>query len=158
MLFAARARLAGRGYTHYEVSSWARPGHVAVHNSAYWELRPWLGLGAGAHGFIAGRRTRNEPRPARYVERIAAGGEAYVEVEVPDALTLGFERVLTGLRRLDLGVVLGVAEVARYEAAIVRAEAHRWLDVEGLGDGGARLRLTDLGLRYMDDVLLGFVP
>lgn len=158
MLFAARDRLAGHGYTHYEVSSWARPGHVAVHNSAYWELRPWLGLGAGAHGFIGGRRMRNEARPARYVEQLAKGGLAHVEVEAPDAATLAFERVLTGLRRLDLGVVLPALDARRFAVPIAGSRDEGWLTVEAEPEGALRLRLTDRGLRFMDDVLLAFVP
>jgi len=161
MMFGARDVLATYGYTHYEVSSWARPGHIARHNSAYWELRPWLGIGAGAHGFAAGRRTRNEARPSRYIERVMAAGHAEVEIETPDAKTLAFEHILTGLRRLDLGVTLpadldrtgGAANTGGYEA-IVQAE----IAAGRLVREGATIRLTDLGLRFMDDVLLAFVP
>ena len=40
------------GFDHYEVSNWSRSKNSrAVHNSAYWSGRPYLGLGAGAHGF-----------------------------------------------------------------------------------------------------------
>jgi len=150
MLFAARDLLAARGYTHYEVSSWAQPGHIARHNSAYWELRPWLGLGAGAHGFLAGRRSRNEPRPSRYIERIRDTGSAVAEVELPDEATLAFERILTGLRRLDLGLTL---TDPRFDAAVLaEVEAGR------LVRQGDVIRLTDLGLRFMDDVLLALLP
>ena len=38
-----------KGYRHYEISSWARPGFEAVHNSAYWSRKPYAGLGPGAH-------------------------------------------------------------------------------------------------------------
>jgi len=150
MMFAARDRLGALGYTHYEVSSWARPGHLARHNSAYWELRPWLGLGAGAHGSVGGRRTRNEPRPSRYVERALASGRADVESERPDARTLAFERLLTGLRRLDRGVVLPDARFDDAVAAEVRAGR--------LVREGRVIRLTDRGLRFMDDVLLALLP
>lgn len=152
MMFAARDLLATRGYTHYEVSSYARPGHVARHNSAYWELRPWLGLGAGAHEFIAGRRATNEARPARYLERITETGHAAVEHEVPDADTLAFERVLVGLRRLDLGLDLDLITTGMTAALAAEVAAGR------LVVDGARVRLTDLGLRFMDDVLVAFVP
>jgi len=152
MMFAARDLLARHGYIHYEVSSWARPGHLARHNSAYWEQRPWLGIGAGAHGFVAGRRTRNEARPSRYIERIAADGHAEVDVEVPTPDTLAFEHLLTGLRRLDIGVP--IALVARRYDAILQAE----VAAGRLVRAGDRMRLSDLGLRFMDDVLLAFVP
>lgn len=37
------------GYHHYEISNWALPGREAVHNSAYWTRKPYVGLGPGAH-------------------------------------------------------------------------------------------------------------
>ena len=45
-------RLAEAGYRHYEISNWAVPGHVAIHNSAYWTRHPYAGLGPGAHSLI----------------------------------------------------------------------------------------------------------
>ena len=46
-------RLAAAGYNHYEISNFARPGHEAVHNSAYWRHIPYIGLGPGAHSFVS---------------------------------------------------------------------------------------------------------
>lgn len=43
------SKLKAAGYKHYEISNWALPGHEAVHNSAYWTRRPYVGLGPGAH-------------------------------------------------------------------------------------------------------------
>lgn len=149
MMFAAREHLKVRGYTHYEVSSWARPGHIAVHNSAYWDMTPYLALGAGAHGFVDGTRYVNETRPSRYVERALSGLAVETSSERPDEATLMFERVLTGLRRLDLGLVFDAAMRTRWGAAL-QAEVARGR----LLDDGRVVRLTDEGLRFMDDVLL----
>lgn len=153
MMFAARERLGGRGYSHYEVSSWARPGHIAVHNSAYWDMTPYLALGAGAHGFVDGLRYRNEARPSRYVERALTGGAVETTSERPDEATLMFERVLTGLRRLDLGLVLDPAMRRRW-GAVLQGEVARGR----LLDDGQVVRLTDEGLRFMDEVLVSFAP
>ena len=54
--------LSDAGYHHYEISNWALPGHEAVHNSAYWDRRPYVGLGPGAHSlriFPDGREVRS---------------------------------------------------------------------------------------------------
>jgi len=152
MMFRARDLLAGLGYSHYEVSSWARPGHVAVHNSGYWELRPYLALGAGAHGFIDGQRYNNEGRPSRYLERVESSGPE-VSVERPGVATLRFERLMTGLRRLDRGIALTADEREVY-APVIAAE----VALGRLVEDGEAIRLTDEGLRFMDDVLLGFLP
>ncbi len=45
--------LAEAGYNHYEISNFALPGYEAVHNSAYWSHVPYVGLGPGAHSFVA---------------------------------------------------------------------------------------------------------
>src|SRR5262249_52276459 len=42
-------RLGAGGFEHYEISSWARPGRRAVHNTLYWTSGEYLGLGSSAH-------------------------------------------------------------------------------------------------------------
>ena len=48
----AQEMLAGAGYAQYEVSNWAKPGRASVHNLAYWQGRPYLGVGPGAHSYL----------------------------------------------------------------------------------------------------------
>lgn len=52
------SRLTKAGYRHYEISNFALPGREAVHNRAYWQRLPYVGLGPGAHSFD-GVRTRS---------------------------------------------------------------------------------------------------
>lgn len=47
------------GLNHYEISNFAMPGRHSRHNSAYWDLSPYLGLGAGAHSHYADCRYFN---------------------------------------------------------------------------------------------------
>ncbi len=44
------------GYAQYEISNFAQPEKFSRHNYKYWDLQPYIGLGAGAHGFHNGTR------------------------------------------------------------------------------------------------------
>lgn len=64
---AASLSLAQVGYLQYELSNWSFPGYESRHNTAYWLHRDYIGIGAGAHGFVAGSRFENIARPADYI-------------------------------------------------------------------------------------------
>ena len=57
------------GYFQYEISNWARENHQCQHNLQYWRSLPYLGLGAGAHGYTYGYRYSNVLRIKTYIER-----------------------------------------------------------------------------------------
>jgi len=59
------------GYDHYEISNFARPGHYAVHNSAYWLGKPYLGVGPGAHSYNGESRQWNVANNTRYRKALA---------------------------------------------------------------------------------------
>lgn len=48
-----------RGFSQYEVASFARPGRWCKHNISYWQQRNVIGLGPSAWGYLNGVRTRN---------------------------------------------------------------------------------------------------
>ncbi|HRE15924.1 MAG TPA: hypothetical protein PLW86_02505, partial [Rhodocyclaceae bacterium] len=49
------------GYTHYEISNYARPGFESRHNRAYWAGADYLGLGPGAVSTMNGERWKTLP-------------------------------------------------------------------------------------------------
>ncbi len=56
------------GFRHYEISNFARPGFESRHNSSYWDLTPYLGLGPAAHSLGAdGIRRFHEPDIRAYL-------------------------------------------------------------------------------------------
>ena len=73
---------ADAGYRHYEISNFALPGHQAIHNSGYWDLSPYLGLGPGAHSFDGRVRRYN---PSDLKSYIASGGESFTVTEEENA-------------------------------------------------------------------------
>lgn len=56
MYLKAIDRLAECGYKQYEISNFARDGKISRHNSKYWDLTEYLGLGCAAHSFYGGQR------------------------------------------------------------------------------------------------------
>ena len=56
------------GYNHYEISNFSLPGFESIHNLKYWELKPYIGVGCGAHGFINNIRTINNKHVSEYIK------------------------------------------------------------------------------------------
>lgn len=44
------------GYSHYEISNFAKPGRESQHNLKYWRCEEYLGIGAAAHSYFKGNR------------------------------------------------------------------------------------------------------
>jgi oxygen-independent coproporphyrinogen-3 oxidase len=66
--------LAQRGYTHYEVSNFARDGRFrSRHNSKYWAHEIYFGLGPSAHSFDGVRRWWNVRSIRRYISGLEKG-------------------------------------------------------------------------------------
>lgn len=90
------------GYEHYEVSNFAVPGKQSKHNSAYWEYKQYVGIGAGAHSFIKSKKTRcwNKNNIKDYIKDPGSPFGA----EVIDQDQMITERIMLGLRLLKKGV------------------------------------------------------
>ena len=51
--------LTGKGFEHYEVSNFAKPGFESRHNLNYWDNNSYYGFGIAAHGYVDGVRYSN---------------------------------------------------------------------------------------------------
>ena len=54
--FLGKERLEKNGIMQYEVSNFARPGYESRHNTAYWHMEDFIGIGAGASGTVGCER------------------------------------------------------------------------------------------------------
>ena len=95
---ATQDRLAEAGYQQYEISNWARLGCASRHNVTYWRDEPYIGVGAGAAGWLDGTRTKNTPSPRRYIQSMAKGSVERIEEERPDPMTQMRDFIALGLR------------------------------------------------------------
>jgi oxygen-independent coproporphyrinogen-3 oxidase len=156
---AAEELLENAGYEHYELSSWARPGFASRHNAAYWDRRPYTGIGAGAHSYDGATRSWNTRDLDRYLERVTAGevptaGAEHLgpEVRAFEAMALGLRRV-HGVDRAAFAVEFGEDPVRRYKVAVRSSEADGLLEVRS-----DRLRLSPRGRLLANEVLVRLAP
>ena len=168
----ARDRLADLGYEQYEISNWARrdgDGKLLAcrHNLQYWRSLPYLGLGAGAHGYAGGVRTVNVRAPQAYIERMSGqdgrpfprGAATVNAAEVERADEMG-EMMMMGLRLVREGIAepvfrsrfgVGIAETFQEETGkLVRQGLLEW--------SGDALRLTSRGVLLGNRVFMEFIP
>jgi putative oxygen-independent coproporphyrinogen III oxidase len=137
--------LAEAGYVHYEVSNWARPGRECRHNLGYWERRPYLGLGAGAHSFRGDERWWNVRPPEQYMSAVEAG-----QMPIGDAETLELDDVRLEEVFLRLRTFRGVPanDVEADTAAVL-------LDDGLLSRRNGSLVPTDRGMLVLNELVLG---
>lgn len=145
--------LTTNGYEQYEVSSFCIPGHRARHNSAYWQQRPYLGVGPSAHSYNGTSRQYNVSNNALYAKSIAKTEiPATIEHLTPtDHLN---EYLLTGLRTMwgcsiqELNRLAGGDFQSRQTRELADLYQAGWL----MKTADNRLLLTDAGQLFADRV------
>lgn len=149
-----------KDYRHYEISNFARPGYESRHNSKYWNMSEYVGLGLGASSYTGHRRTVNETDLKAYSETLDRGKLAFMEVHENSEADDISEAVFTGLRREE-GVryrdVLG-SEATFWEyfrEALPEARAYEAGGFLEMDDEG--LRLTERGIDISNGIMALFV-
>ncbi|MCX8080695.1 MAG: radical SAM family heme chaperone HemW [Bacteroidia bacterium] len=101
--------LESKGYEHYEISNYAKPGYRAIHNSLYWQGESYSGFGPSAHsydGIIT--RTKNIANNHEYMRLVVQEGKP-AETELLDERQRFNDFVLTHIRTTD-GIDLNEVE------------------------------------------------
>jgi len=74
--------LPAKGYAHYEISNFARPGFPSAHNMIYWNVREYLGLGMGAHSQTGIRRFHNFATLSAYQDAVDRTGKGRIDIDM----------------------------------------------------------------------------
>ncbi len=150
MYHYARELLADCGYHHYEISNWARPGLTSRHNLAYWQTRPYLGVGPGAHSCLSGHRFWNLDSPRAYIAAVKKWAEGPISSPLP--LTDGPVNQLTAAGLERVGPVAGQERISpELAASETMFLGLRLLDGLNLSSASARLGL-DLAAKYQPEI------
>ncbi|MBI5815222.1 MAG: radical SAM family heme chaperone HemW [Nitrospinae bacterium] len=141
---ATESALENRGFVHYEISNYARPGRECVHNLGYWKYRDYIGVGAGAHGFINGGRWENVRDIETYISQTGDSGMAVKRAEKVTGEMEWTERLMLGLRMKN-GIPFGGAQITDKIKSMISGGMLEY--------AGGNLRATAKGWRLLDSVL-----
>lgn len=161
--FAARDALLDRGFEHYEVSNFARPGARSLHNRAYWRLDPYIGLGPGGVSTIPvapGPGVARLTNPNLFLYSSASDPSWKQEVELLSPKALLLEHFLTGLRTSDgvslsrLKRIFGLDLARRWVGPLAEWAARGAVRSEALEGPEPRLVLTEDTRMMLDRFVL----
>lgn len=86
------------GFIRYEISNYAINNYHSIHNSNYWKLKNYLGLGASAVGYYNRERYENIKNVKTYIEHIKQNKKPIKEIEYIDRETQKKEFIFLSLR------------------------------------------------------------
>ncbi len=118
------------GFDHYEISNFALKGMHSRHNSAYWDMTPYLGLGPAAHSFDGRVRRHNRADYKGYM----ACPEGWFEIEDETPDERHNDAVFTALRTAR-GLDPSLLSAAELEVAL--------RTLQPAADGRLRISETD---------------
>lgn len=164
----ADSLLSAADFEQYEISNWAQLGRECRHNLQYWRNLPYLGVGAGAHGYAGGVRYEVVRPPLQYIELANAQTApmpfpftATVSGHEPiDQTTAMAEHLMTGLRLLREGISLrGFRDRFGCDLeSVYGAMLTRFVDYEMLLVEGDTVRLTPRARLLSNQIFVELFP
>lgn len=151
MYYLAADFLGQRGYSHYEISNYAKQGYECRHNLKYWHCYEYIGVGLSAYSYFDGKRYGNTSDRRVY---LSENGEITIYNEAVTRDSLAYEYVMLGLRLKD-GISLSEYEkhfgrdFLQGREAVISRFSHLGL----LSVSGDRISLTERGL-YVSNAIL----
>lgn len=144
-------RLNSLGFTQYEISNFCKGSQSSKHNQLYWSMSPYIGIGAGAHGFDGVKRYQNHRLLPKYYQEIRES--EYVETfeqRLSDTLIFGLRR-LEGIHIPTVESAFNVKLVEKYP------KIHTLMDLNLLVLSDDYLKLTERGILLGNQVFEVFL-
>ena len=140
--------LSSMGYTHYEISNFAKKNKKARHNTKYWENKEFIGLGLNSASNFENKRYTNIKIFHKYYKEIDSGNRPVniKSIETVDDAEREKMKIILGLRLLDTGIEY--FENEKIELLIKKGL---------LKQENNRIKLTKEGIMLANDVFVEFV-
>jgi oxygen-independent coproporphyrinogen-3 oxidase len=156
--------LSAQGFTHYEISNFARPGYECRHNLNYWDRGDYYGAGLGAHSLIDNQRLRNTDDLKNYIRLLIQNDSPGRVIDyISDEKALS-EAIFLGLRKTEGIIVESLA--MRYKVNILSSYRKVIEDLQTAGlisispsgcSNKTNISLTRKGLLLSNEVFEKFV-
>ncbi|MHB8206502.1 radical SAM family heme chaperone HemW [Mucilaginibacter sp.] len=140
-----------KGFEHYEISNFCKPGFYSRHNSNYWKGVKYLGIGPSAHSYNGETRQWNIANNTKYMQGLGSG-MIPAETEILSDIDKLNEYIMTSLRTswgLDMDKLNGIASAS---ADHLQKAAIEFFDKGWLSQKNRIIYLTSTGKLYADHI------
>lgn len=139
----------GAGYKHYEISNFAREGKESRHNSKYWRLDEYLGLGLASHSDFQETRSENTRDMSAYLEGkyYLSGQEIGLKEREVEFIMLGL-RMSEGISKTEFFSRFGVDFDEKYGEKLKKLEKAGYVYLNG-----DRVALNERGFELSNMIL-----
>lgn len=139
--------LNSNGYTHYEISNFAKPNYQCKHNINYWKNMEYIGLGAGAHSLVNHSRFHNTENVEDYIKQLNNNSRPVKNIiqisrndEISETMFLGL-RLIEGVYVEDFIRRFGMSPFDIYRDRFKKLKKQDLLDYNS-----KKIWLTDKGI------------
>lgn len=149
------AVLKAAGYTHYEVSNYAKRGMESKHNLRYWQCAAYLGFGPAAHSYFEGVRFAAPRDTVGYINAVTRGDLAAL---VTDETRVTPHEAREEYVMLGMRLFAGIDErefVARFGASFEETygDLSPYIAAGFLKREGGRIAFTEQGMLVSNAIL-----
>ena len=151
-MYSLASKILGeRGFSHYEISNYARPGYKSRHNLKYWHDEEYIGVGLAAYSYYGKKRLGNTASLEEYIS------DTYVQYRYGESISDADEAFEYAMMRLRLSEGFSLTDYrARFGTDFTagretRLDRYRALGYINISDD--RLSLTESGF-YVSNTIL----
>ena len=153
MYWYVKNTLENAGYTHYEISNFAKKGYESKHNLNCWEQNEYIGFGVAAHSYMNGKRYSNDPKGSDY---LGAFEKNIHEVQTEDDMQK--EYMLLGLRKIEgVSIQKFKNKFGENPIFLFKNELNKLVEENLIKIDGDNIKLTNKGLDLANLVWEEFV-